>query len=199
MLRRSRHQTEVYALLKVSEEGEKQIADWLLNEIQVPQKSIYRRMHLTVYYSRRSLPHLQPTRETVNLCAETSETRFMVLAPGGENPRKELVPRNRSVGIRLTRRSSAISQIQELRKRVYSYETKQVTENRKPTTAWTNCFGARHFQPHIKLLFPGSGVPDDLSVLGKRFRFDIVTIKFDRFEIVIRKHNSTSAAASPRR
>ena len=47
-------------------------------------------------------------------------------------------------------------------------ETTEVTKNRKATTDWTNAFGARHYQPHIKLLQPGSGVDRDLARIHRR-------------------------------
>jgi hypothetical protein len=82
----------------------------------------------------------------------------MILAPGGENPRPELEPSQRSVGIRLAKRNHAIDKIQHLRARIYRLETPAVIGERKRTSAWTNCFEPRHYEPHIKLLRPGSGI-----------------------------------------
>ena len=107
----------------------------------------------------------------------------MVLASGGENPQPELDPTKTSVGIRLTKRNQAIDQIQNLRSSVYRFETKKVIGNRKPTTAWTNCFGARHYQPHVKLLRPGSGIKRDIKALGQEFRAAIEKMELDRFQI----------------
>jgi hypothetical protein len=107
----------------------------------------------------------------------------MVLAPGGENPRPELEPSRRSVGIRLTRRNRAIDHIQRLRASIYQFETSEIIGTRKPTSAWTNCFLARHYHPHVKLLWPGSGIDRDLTKLGEIFRSDLEWIEFDRFEV----------------
>lgn len=52
-----------------------------------------------------------------------------------------------------------------------------------PTTAWRSCFGARHYQPHIKLIQPGSKIDRDLTLIGNAFRSSIEGIRFDRFEI----------------
>ena len=128
-------------------------------------------------------PGLFPGSRPVRIVSDALETRLMVLAPGGENPRPELEPSRRSVGIRLTKRNHAVDQIQRLRASVYRLETPTVIGKRKPTSAWTNCFGARHYQPHIKLLRPGNGIERDLTKLGEIFRSDMEWIQFDRFEV----------------
>lgn len=180
------HRFEIYALLHVSRESETQVRRFLIQRAGLNERAVRRGLHLTVYYARRMLPNVRNSAQSVGIEANSSETRFMVMAPGGENPREELVPNRKTVGIRLTRRNAAISAIQDLRRSLYERETKELIGSRKRTTAWTSCFGARHYQPHITLLYPKSGVEDDLSNLGKVFRDEILTIDFDRFEIVIR-------------
>ena len=182
-----RNTPEVYAILRVSESNEIEIRKWLYKEMKFPLESIRTGLHLTVYYARRILPQIKNTKETVNIHANIKETRFMVLAPGGENPREELIPSKRSVGIRLTRRNVAIEKIQILRKRIYSHETKEVIGTRKPTSAWRNCFGARHYQPHISLLRPHSGIDSNLSIIGEKFRATFDTVTFDQFIVSVRQ------------
>jgi hypothetical protein len=174
---------EVHALLWVTRKYEALITELLSRECEIPRNSIQRGIHLTVYHGRRPLPGLVPGSQPVRIVADALETRFMVLAPGGENPRPELDPSRRSVGIRLTKRNRAIDQIQRLRAGIYRFETLAVIGERTPTSAWTNCFGARHYQPHIKLLRPGSGIERDLTKLGEIFRSDMEWIEFDRFEV----------------
>ena len=173
---------EVYAILWVSGDCEEQISRFLHDEIGVRKGAIQKRMHLTVYYGKKPLPGLMEGTSLVHITANTDETRFMVFAPGGENPRTELIPGRRSVGIRLTKRNKAIDEIQQLRKSVYRLETQQVVGRRHRTTPWRNCFGARNYQPHIKLLQPGNQVGDDLTIIGRSFRDKIDLIEFDRFE-----------------
>lgn len=178
---------EVYALLWLTRRSEKKIVDFLISW-GIPEGSIYRGMHLTVYYARRLLPGL-PQRHlarAVSIEADVKETRFMVLAPGGENPRPELEPAKRSVGIRLTKRNTAIEEIQALRREMISLETSQVVGRRKPSTEWTSCFGSRHYQPHIKLLRPGSEIDRDLTSIGEYFRMGFTTIDFGKYKIVTR-------------
>lgn len=159
------------------------IYNLLLDECGVPRHAIQHGLHLIVYYGRRPLPGLVSADRAVRMRADALETRFMVLAPGGENPRPELEPSRRSVGIRLTRRNLAIRHVQRLRENIFRLETPTVTGARKPTSAWTNCFGARHYQPHIKLLRPGSEIDRDLTKLGEIFRSEMEWIEFDRFEV----------------
>jgi hypothetical protein len=180
---RKTYSYEVNAILWVSRKRETLIRDLLERECNVPEAAIRRGLHLTIYHGRRFLPDLVPSSKAVHILADALETRFMVMAPGGENPRPYLEPGRRSVGIRLTRRNCAVPQIQKLRSSVYSFETESVVGDRKPTSAWTNCFGARHFQPHITLLRPGSGIHRDLTKLGEIFRSEMEWIEFNRFEI----------------
>lgn len=178
---------EVYALLWVTRDCESRIADFLRSR-GIPKDAIHRGQHLTVYYARRNLPALsRRIRRRVSISADVAETRFMVLAPGGENPRPEYEPATRSVAIRLTRRNRAVPEIQALRTEMRRFETPDVVGTRKPSTAWTNCFGARHYQPHIKLLKPGSEIGRDLTLIGDEFRRSFETIAFGKYEIVTRQ------------
>ena len=177
------HEYEVYALLWVTRACEDRITRFLLDKCNTPQNAIQRGLHLTVYYARRPLLDLVEGSRRVHINANVAETRFMVLAPGGENPRPDLEPSRHSVGIRLTRRNQAIAEIQQLRKSVYQLETDEVVGNRTATTASKNCFGSRNYQPHIKLLRPGSGIKRDLTKIGRIFRSEIEQIEFGKFQI----------------
>ena len=172
----------VYALLWLTRDSELQITDFLLSR-GVDATSVHRGMHLTVYHARRFLPGLRLERRPVTVTADVAETRFMVMAPGGENPRDDIDPRRQSIGIRLTKRNQAIEKIQTLRREIYRLETPAVLGRRKPTTAWTNAFGARGYQPHIKVTGPRSGVPYNLSPIGDALRATLKTIRFDAFEV----------------
>ena len=172
----------IFALLWVKEESEALIHEFLASK-GIPRRAFQKETHLTVYHGRRPLQGISPYHSPVEISADVSETRFMVMAPGGENPRPELDPKHKSVGIRLKKTNRAIAQIQELRARIYRLETPKVIGTRRPTTAWTNCFGARHYQPHIKLIHPGSNIDRDLTPLGNAFRSSIESFDFDRFEI----------------
>jgi hypothetical protein len=180
---RKTYSYDIHALLWVTRKYEALIAELLSRECQIPRDAIQRGIHLTVYHGRRPLPGLVPGSQPVRIVADALETRFMVLAPGGENPRPQIDPSRRSVGIRFTKRNRAIDQIQRLRASIYRFETPAVVGRRKPTSAWTNCFGARQYQPHIKLLRPGNGIERDLTKLGEIFRSDMEWIEFDRFEV----------------
>jgi hypothetical protein len=139
-------------------------------------------MHLTLYHSRRKLPFYQNREHPVSIELDVSETRFMVLAPGGENPRPELIPSKRSLGIRLTKRNEAIPDILKLRRDAYKYEP--VFKNRNNTTDWRSAFGSRYFQPHIKFLRPGNGLDFDMTSVGDNFRKTFKFLNFSKFRVI---------------
>ena len=119
------------------------------------------------------------------LVLPAADTRFMVLAPGGENPRLDLDPAQRQVGIRVHRRSTAMSGILGLRKRLLRHETQRVLGYRTPSTDRSSAFGARYFQPHMAMLRAGSGIARDLRLLGVVFREKLGNLRFDRFVVEV--------------
>ena len=187
---RKTHDYEVNAILMVSKQSEQAILDTLSRNCGILRRVLHSSLHLTVYHGRRHLPGLADEDRAVRIVAAVVESRFMVMAPGGENPKPGIDPRQRSIGIRLTKRNLAIEAIQELRAQVYQFETPQIVGRRAPTTAWNNCFGARHYQPHITLIRPGHKVDRDLTTLGADFRAELQEIEFDRFKIVQRARSS---------
>ena len=184
------HTYEVNAMLRVSKECERLIAAFFVEYVGVRPGRVKSDLHLTVYHGRRPLPGLGERTLPVDVVIDTAETRFMVLAPGGENPRPALDPNSQSVGIRVTRRNRAIVDIQRLREGVYRFESPAIVGRREATTAWTNCFGSRHYQPHIQLLRPWSKIGDDLHEIGRLFRSQIRQIDFDVYQIEFRIRSS---------
>lgn len=180
------HDYEVNALLWLNQTSQEQIIDFCTTTLGIKRNRLQLNLHLTVYHGRRLLPGLVEQDYPVNIVANASETRFMVLAPGGENPRPELNPRSKSIGIRFTKRNASIPDIQRLRRSIFELETKRVVGSRNPTTAWTNCFGSRHYQPHIQILRPWNNLNIDLTEAGNLFRSTISHIVFDRFQIEFR-------------
>ena len=178
-----KHTYELNAMLRVSRESEDEITRFLSAQHGVRRKRIACDLHLTVYHGRRPLRGLTEGSWPVEVSLDVQETRFMVLAPGGENPRPDLAPGALSVGIRITRRNRAMAEIQKLRESVYRYETLEVIGSRTPTTARTNCFGSRNYQPHIRLLHSWSRVERDLTTVGESFRSEIREIQLDLEEI----------------
>jgi hypothetical protein len=175
--------TEVWAQLWLCSEDCTRIKDLLASANVVKRSSVLSRLHITVYHARRPMPGLNPTNESISLIVPTCETRFMVLAPGGENPRPELIPADRKVGIRIQKQSPARPDIETFRDRLLKYETRSVLGRRAPSTRVRNAFGARNFQPHMSLLRAGSGIDHDLKKVGAFFRREIGLLRFDRFSI----------------
>lgn len=177
---------EIWASLRVSERSEAAILETLTQKCGIAPNKLHSDLHLTVYHGRRHLAGLIEGDRPVSITADTATTRFMVMAPGGENPRPDLDPRRRSVGIRFNRRNRAIERIQEIRASVSRLETEKTVRGRTPTDAKRNAFGARHFQPHITLIKRGGNVHHDLSKLGIVFRAELQEIEFDLFRIEVR-------------
>ncbi|MBD2140086.1 hypothetical protein H6F39_01470 [Anabaena sp. FACHB-1250] len=185
MSRNSKHRFEVWAHLWLSHEDRDRIRDFFASEIGVKPRFVVKNMHLTVYHSRRMLPDLKPCLENVEVILDPNETRFMVMAPGGENPRDYLDPGRRKVGIRIHRQSATRQVILGFRERLTKLETKRVLGTRSPSSHKHNAFGARHFQPHMTILWAGSGIDCDLTKIGVPFRKMLGKFKFDKFSIEI--------------
>ena len=174
----------LYALLWIDRESEKEISNILKYKCGVDEEHIQRRMHLTIYHSRRKLVGVSRKKTYEIIKADVKETRFMVLAPGGENPRKNLNPNKCPVGIRLTKRNIAMPRLLQLRRSLYKYENEDVLKNRRHrTTDWKNAFGSGHFQAHILMIRPGNRINKDLTNIGKIFRQELKYIYFNKFEI----------------
>jgi hypothetical protein len=182
-MQQKHHEIEVWAQLNLCPQDELRIRQFLAHRWGIRGHRVARHLHLTVYHSRRLIPDLLPSSEPANVLVTASQTRFMVLTPGGENPRPELVPAEQQVGIRVQRQSPAWEQIMQYRDRMLGGETPAVLGGRRPSTRRRSAFGARQFQPHMTLLRRGSGVERDLKQIGTAFRESIGDMRFDRFEV----------------
>lgn len=174
---------EIWAQLMLSAKDCELIREFFLKEIGINPKLVIRNLHLTVYHARRPMPGLMPTIRNINLVLPATDTRYMVLAPGGENPRPELDPRNHKVGIRIKRSSPIIANIRNFRNELLTYETKTVLGKRSASSNKRNAFGSRYFQPHIALLRSGCNIDRDLTRIGTLFRERIGELTFDKFII----------------
>jgi hypothetical protein len=165
----------------LSVKDQKSITSFFQDMYQVPPDCIQRGMHLTIYHSRIPLNSYKKGGFPVSINIDVGETRLMVLAPGGENSRPNLIPAKRSVGIRLTKRNSAIPEILTIRRDAFIHEPP--FGKRKNTTDWRNAFGARHYQPHLKLLRPGNGLDFDLTQVGDVFRDHFDELNFSKVAV----------------
>lgn len=182
---KSRLRTDVWAQVELAQHDCEAIHEFFVRTIGIKARKVISNLHLTVYHARRDMPGVVSLSEPIHLIIPTRETRFMVMAPGGENPRPDLHPGRRKVGIRFQRRNAAMPQIRALRERLLQFEAKEVLGSRRPSTHTRNAFGARHFQAHVALLRAGSGIDRDLTRVGGLFRLAIPSLKFDRFEIEV--------------
>lgn len=185
-----RSRVAVWAYLWLSKEDESRIFRFLTDNWEVPRAAVVKGMHLTVYHARRELMGVEEIAASASVTIDVSESRFMVMAPGGENPRPELQPAQRQIGIRIGKRDSAREHILAFRRQFYSYETPRVIQARTPSSDYKSAFGARHYQPHVTLLRAGSLVERDLTLLGTAFRQRFNRLHFDRFEVRIRREQT---------
>jgi hypothetical protein len=174
---------EVWAQLFLADEDSEKIRRFFIDEAGIKPKFLLKRLHMTLYHARRPLRGLPNSLDATNIVVPASDTRFMVMAPGGENPRPNLNPAQRKVGIRVQWQSAAMPAIQALRQRLIDFESPAVLGNRPRSTARTSAFGARSFQAHVGLIRAGSGIDQDLSLLGAPFRAKVGDLRFDRFLI----------------
>lgn len=173
-----------FVFLYLSPECEKAISVFFEKEIGILPEFIQKKMHLTVYLNKHPNCSFRNDKIKVDITANVDETRFMVFAPGGENPRPNIDPSNRSVGIRLTKRNDAIPEILEIRRGFYKLEPKFTT--RSNTTDSRNAFGAKNYQPHIKFLNSGNNIGHDLSPIGQKFRDKFKVLKFTSLVSVLK-------------
>lgn len=179
-----RHST-VYALLWLNRPSTSSLYNVLVAAGLHPN-AIETRFHLTVYHARRIIPGLKPFRRHVSIRCDVAETRTMVLVPGGENPRPGVFPSHQSLALRLTRRNAAIPEIHKLRDELTAMETPMILGTRHSSTRNRNAFGARAYQPHIKICKPGNQAPEDLRIIGNHIRQELGFLDFDRYEVRIR-------------
>lgn len=171
-------------MLFLSKESESLIKQFFISEINIKPEFIVNKMHLTGYYSRR-LMLVDPAKQSVDIKIPINETRVMVMAPDGENPKPNLIPATRKVGIQI--RKIAMNDIYKFREKMLKYESKKVLDNRNPSNKSRNAFGSCHFQTHISLLKPRSMIQSNLRPVGKKMRNELKEIHFDKFVIKVNK------------
>ena len=176
----------VWAKLCVSQESEHEIHKFFLDHIGLAQHNLKSGLHVTVYHARRLLLGLSNYEKKVDIQIDPAHLRFMVMAPGGENPRPDVDPSTNAIGVRIKRNAPEVLRIRELRAIFYAYETPDVLGGRQPSSHVRNAFGARNFQPHITLLKKGYGLEPDLTKIGERFRAAISPIQLNRFVVTCR-------------
>ena len=180
-----------YAALYLSHTDENNIQEFL-QDYGIAEKAIRKKLHMTIYEAPFVLRGVNPSVEDILIQANINETRFMVMAPGGEVAQPGFHPNERMVGIRFTRRNKATPNIDDLRRRFADLEAPYILGSLQGSTARRSIFGSPQFQPHVTLLDPGSGVNSDLTLLGQAFRSEFKELTFDLLEIRFRKNRFTS-------
>jgi len=179
--------TTVWALLMVRPDSEAKLHDFLVAELGIRRRFLRRQLHLTLYHARRPLPGLAPEEMPVDIQVPASRFRLMAMAPGGENPRPDVDMARVSIGLRVNRAASEADAIFRLRSRFYLHETPRVLGQRKPSHHRRSAFGARSYQPHINLIWGGSGLDPDLTKAGTLFRALGPLVAFDRLVVRVNR------------
>lgn len=91
---KTRPEFEVWAQLFLCDSDADLIKAFLIKQYNVKPNKLIPRMHITIYHARRPMWRLAPADESARVVILTNSTRFMVLAPGGENPRPEFRTRD---------------------------------------------------------------------------------------------------------
>ncbi len=179
---------EVWAQLFLSESSKQRIHNFFISEFKIDRRYLVKSLHVTVYHALEEIPNLSSVDLACHHTLSPEQTRFMVLAPGGENSRPDLIPSDNRVGVRIQKNTDFRTVIDSYRSRILEHEDHFVLGTRAPSTLSRNAFGARHFQPHLTLLHPGSGIMNDLKIIGQAFRESVGLLVFDRY-IIEQKFN----------
>ena len=171
----------------LSKSSENEVHNFFIKQFYIDYQFLIRNMHITVYHARRPMFSLDELETSCNHVIDTMDTRFMVLAPGGENPHPNLIPAKRKVGIRIKNGTELRTEIDNYRKLAIQHEDKTALGNRKPSTRKHNAFGSRYFQPHLSILKSGSGIKTNLTDVGEEFRDFIHELVFDKYIIQRKK------------
>jgi hypothetical protein len=178
----------LYVLMYLNFDDENKIISFFEDKFNIPTNNIVRGMHITLYHSLIPINLPIKDKNIISIDVDVEETRFMVMVPGGENVKENILPSSKGIGIRLTKRNIAISKILEIRRNIYQNEP--ILKTRKNTSDWKNAFGAKNFQPHMTLLKPGNNIPSDLTEVGNLFRKNFKQLNFKK--LIIKKYLKNS-------
>ena len=117
--------------MSLTAESELSIRKFFNKEYYIDNTRIARNMHLTLYHSRRPMLSLTEYSKQVNYSIDTLDTRFMVMAPGGENPRPNISASKNKVGIRIKRSCEFRSIIDKYREAIIKHEDQKALGARK--------------------------------------------------------------------
>lgn len=184
-----KHRHRVFGILYLSAESARELRRVLVGKLGVPDHAVKPNLHLTVYESRRMLEGLEPFSKHVRVEVQAKDLRFMVVAPGGENPRPDLDPATRPLALRVRRDSAAYTDIQKYRSQFLAFESPRVLAGRSPSGPRKSAFGSHHYQPHITVCSRAHGLTGDLRPYGDILRTSLGSVTFNR--LVCRVHDNT--------
>ena len=120
MVDRSKHfRVELY----LEEKCRKSICQFFLEKYRCPPASVIEKLHLTVYFAAMRVPTAKLETRDVSIVVPASETRFMLMEPGGEIARPHLKADKSKVGVRIRKPGSELYGIQAFRREFCKLET----------------------------------------------------------------------------
>jgi hypothetical protein len=180
--------------MMLDQSSQERVAEFFMRNVSIKKNGIKKKMHLSIYHARRPLLGIQNQEKEISVRIHSRDLRFMVMVPGGENKRPDVDPETSPIGLRVNRQSDAMDKILELRRQFLEFETPKVLGQRKRSTARRNAFGARHFQPHITVLWRGRELGSDLSPAGAKLRSMVEAIHFDRLVVDCKEPQAATSA-----
>ena len=116
----------------------------------------------------------------------SEETRFMVMSPGGDNPRNKKSVHRSKIGIRFTKRSPLFNELDAIRQHLSFLDNQALPLTSSNTGRNDNAYGVKRFIPHITLINRNNNLPNNLHGLGAKFREDIREITFSDIKIEVK-------------
>src|SRR5258708_4104448 len=145
----------IWVMMALDRSSHQKLEDFFVENYPMKRKRIKKEMHLTIYHARRPLMGLNNHIKDISVRIDSHDLRFMVMVPGGENKRPDVNPETSPIGLRVTRQSVAMKRILGLRQQFLDYETSKVLGGSRLRRVEMHFWGARHFQPHITVLWSG--------------------------------------------
>ena len=186
--------SKFYCSIELSKTSSDQINSFL-KKWGVSEKCLFQSHHLTIYeipllkFSEFSLNEskiLQIHEVQMNRTYLSDETRFMVMSPGGDNPKNKKSVHRSKIGIRFTKRSALFNELDAIRKHLSFLDNQAIPLTSSKTGRNDNAYGIKRFIPHITLINRNNNLLNNLYDLGAAFREHLPEITFSDIKMEVK-------------
>jgi hypothetical protein len=181
-LKKPKPQHSLYVKAEMSEISRRKLIDFLRGNDLIKNEKILDSFHITIYLAEFKTIYRGNEIRPISLRVPIEETRLMVMAPGGENPRPDIDPMRCAIGARI-RRGAAREYIYDLRREFYHVEDSIYFGRRKKSSNTHNAYGAKIFQPHFTMTESAALIEDNLRDIGEKMRSEIKYVSFDKMYV----------------